>query len=839
MATGRLTWQNVVAPDFSGAVEAQRASALAFDNAMQRLGGAVQTFDNNRKDRADAAVMRNALQYQNADELQAAIASGAVMNGVNPNHVRVDALLKAQAQAGQLMALDNNRQQLVTAKQLYNFNEEYNPLQIKQAEQKIAIAHDANIRDNARHDLTQEGLRITNASSAFNLNNAVFDRNKAQAQEAALKEAVARRNQMLASGELSDPRIVEQAMSQLGQNPNDLVGTALRELLLADFPEYGKPVMGAPGFWQGQPTLSAIGKPVTPPTALTGVPKINSPDAAAWATQALQANPALDTFIHGLGVLETSAGYSKTIKGPGGVDSNNPYNIKDLSGKGPKAYEKMEGSTSSYRQFDNKEQAKHELITMLGRMYPNALTARTPEEFAAALHNGVGGAKYATDPNHRKKVVNTIRSLPGAVGMPAAASTSTPGSIPQTTPQTTARPTAATMGVPQTTNAVAAAPAQGAPVKVPTVGAPTNDGASILAQVAQSRAGLLQSPLNTAGYEDFARALSDRKTTVPEAVASVVSAYSAPGKDSGLHPVDVQEAMSELAAKYPLLRSPAAQAAVIRAGGVKRTWGGWGDGLKLNMEAIHAKAREFTREDGDALTQGLTMMHTGDLVNSRVGEAASQLETVNSNIDKLRQQLTQVDPNGARARAIQSSLGAHMEQAAQLGADIESRDQMITNLFHNVMQGDPDYVARQQKAAQERADAAKRVDEALQRDQQTPATEADKGTSRTYDAKELTTARIARMSLQELDAIAGKTYRDLSPAQHEAIVYRRIELARQRREQTPAADEADAAKAITTQRIARMSLQELNAIVGKAYADLTLEQRAAMWDRRIALANQH
>ena len=93
MATGRLTWQNVAAPDFSGAVEAQRASALAFDSAMQRLGGAVETFDNNRKDRADAAVMRNALQYQNADELQAAIASGALMQGVNPDHVRVGALL--------------------------------------------------------------------------------------------------------------------------------------------------------------------------------------------------------------------------------------------------------------------------------------------------------------------------------------------------------------------------------------------------------------------------------------------------------------------------------------------------------------------------------------------------------------------------------------------------------------------------------------------------------------------------------------------------------------------------------------------------------------------------
>ena len=136
MATGRLTWQNVAAPDFSGAVEAQLASALAFDNAMQRLGGAVQTFDNNRKDRADATVLRNALQYQNADELQAAIASGALMQGVNPDHVRVDALLMAHQQAGKLMELDKDRQQLATARQTFDFNKANNPLRLRESELK-------------------------------------------------------------------------------------------------------------------------------------------------------------------------------------------------------------------------------------------------------------------------------------------------------------------------------------------------------------------------------------------------------------------------------------------------------------------------------------------------------------------------------------------------------------------------------------------------------------------------------------------------------------------------------------------------------------------------------
>lgn len=137
MATGRLTWQNVAAPDFSGAVAAQRASALAFDSAMQRLGGAVETFDNNRKDRADAALMRNALQYQNADELQAAIASGALMQGVNPDHVRVDALLKAQSQAGNLLKLDQERQKLATDKQSFDFNAQSNPLILQQAQHNL------------------------------------------------------------------------------------------------------------------------------------------------------------------------------------------------------------------------------------------------------------------------------------------------------------------------------------------------------------------------------------------------------------------------------------------------------------------------------------------------------------------------------------------------------------------------------------------------------------------------------------------------------------------------------------------------------------------------------
>ena len=133
----RLTWQNVAAPDFSAAARTQAYAAEAFDKAMGRVSDSITAFDNNRKDTADAAVMRNMMQYQNADELQAAIASGALMQGVNPDHVRADALLKAQSQAGNLLKLDQQRQQLSADKQSFDFNAQNDPIKLQQAQHNL------------------------------------------------------------------------------------------------------------------------------------------------------------------------------------------------------------------------------------------------------------------------------------------------------------------------------------------------------------------------------------------------------------------------------------------------------------------------------------------------------------------------------------------------------------------------------------------------------------------------------------------------------------------------------------------------------------------------------
>ena len=133
----RLTWQNVAAPDFSAAARTQAYAAEAFDKAMGRVSGSITALDNNRKDQADAAVLMNAMKYQNADDLQAAIASGALTQGVNPDYVRADALLKAQSQAGNLLKLDQQRQQLSADKQSFDFNAQNDPIKLQQAQHTL------------------------------------------------------------------------------------------------------------------------------------------------------------------------------------------------------------------------------------------------------------------------------------------------------------------------------------------------------------------------------------------------------------------------------------------------------------------------------------------------------------------------------------------------------------------------------------------------------------------------------------------------------------------------------------------------------------------------------
>jgi hypothetical protein len=117
-----------------------------------------------------------------------------------------------------------------------------------------------------------------------------------------------------------------------------------------------------------------------------------------------------DEFLNGLALLETAGG-KKTIKGPNGEDSFNLYNIKDFSGKGGfKAFDKAEKSNDAYRVYASPDESKADLLGLLGRKYPDALTAETPEAFATALKKG----GYATDPLYITKLTNAIKKSGGS-----------------------------------------------------------------------------------------------------------------------------------------------------------------------------------------------------------------------------------------------------------------------------------------------------------------------------------------------------------------------------------------------------------------------------------------
>lgn len=85
------------------------------------------------------------------------------------------------------------------------------------------------------------------------------------------------------------------------------------------------------------------------------------------------------------------------------VGANNLGNIKDLSGKGPKAFDKLEKSNSSYRSYDSPKEFGNDFAGLIERRYPDAKGA------GADLNKYVAGMKgYATDKDYGKKLAATL-----------------------------------------------------------------------------------------------------------------------------------------------------------------------------------------------------------------------------------------------------------------------------------------------------------------------------------------------------------------------------------------------------------------------------------------------
>lgn len=109
---GPLTWRNVDAPDFRGAVQGYQVFGNLMDNATRGLGAGIQAFQQDQTQLADRAVLANALQFQNAPEYQQALRSGQLLNGIDPSNVSLRALGMLDNRTGDLVRTAGAQEEL-------------------------------------------------------------------------------------------------------------------------------------------------------------------------------------------------------------------------------------------------------------------------------------------------------------------------------------------------------------------------------------------------------------------------------------------------------------------------------------------------------------------------------------------------------------------------------------------------------------------------------------------------------------------------------------------------------------------------------------------------------
>jgi hypothetical protein len=86
-----LTWQQVVAPNFEGAIASQRLAGDAINNAFSGLSTALGKYNDYQQGQAAGALLTNAAQYKDPAALAQARADGSILKGINPDFLTPDA----------------------------------------------------------------------------------------------------------------------------------------------------------------------------------------------------------------------------------------------------------------------------------------------------------------------------------------------------------------------------------------------------------------------------------------------------------------------------------------------------------------------------------------------------------------------------------------------------------------------------------------------------------------------------------------------------------------------------------------------------------------------------
>ena len=104
------------------------------------------------------------------------------------------------------------------------------------------------------------------------------------------------------------------------------------------------------------------------------------------------------------------------------VGKFNLGNIKDVTGKGPRALDKAEGSRDAYKSYESPEEFAADYAGLISRRFPEAMGAGSDvAKFSAGLKPGKKGG-YATDPNYAAKLADTTAGLGGTPQAQAALS---------------------------------------------------------------------------------------------------------------------------------------------------------------------------------------------------------------------------------------------------------------------------------------------------------------------------------------------------------------------------------------------------------------------------------
>ena len=617
------------------------------------------------------------------------------MNGVNPDHVRVDALLKAQAQAGNLMALDRDRQAIAASKQTFDFNEQRNPqlLEGGRLDNKTA---EQTLNQNAALHTPRLALAQTQASdAAFKLGKDQTEFGRKEEDYNANIVATQHIADMRSRGVLDDPQAVSQVFSSLDMR--DPVHRALGQQIATAFPDLVKPI-SAPGSYTGQPTQIPTG-------TLAGI---------GGATQ----GNVLGMALYG---QESNFGQAKTdYVNEHGVTG--PMQVQDVT------WREMQRLNIIPKEWDHKNPEQNKEA---GFRWADHLTRKHGGDLSRAAAEYYGGPKAVnsdgTINRDRRDLKNPKAPTVGEyvdqvlqrVGNQA------PGSVPQPT----TRPTAATMGIPQATNA-AAAPAQNA-AATPTPSTPAADApaanqlspenAAILSRVTQQTLGLGQSAGNTAELSSFAAAAGDKKTTFEEAGKSIVDAF--PGLDRR----DVDNMLTQVQAMHPMLRSPAAAAFAIKNTPKTSAWYdpfNWGNNIRIDKDAVETKIAEWTTPE--AVRTGILTNEVSANIGAKVAEADKKLTATNESISTLKEQLRNASPGSARANAMQSEITRMEGRAAEYRDQIDTRAAQEKSLTEEVMRAaNPELYAKQQKEAEQRKSAAAAADAAMTKKTKEAAITAD------------------------------------------------------------------------------------------------------------------